>query len=103
LKSTVCIRRQASRLSTTALHQHAWERVAALPLVPLSVFGVWLESPRVQACDRSGCAHGLMVVSVSIDSGYRWHAAVHISSTAWAADDVAAWFDPGSNWLQFIS
>ena len=31
---------------------------------------------------------------VGVDSGYRWHAAVHISSTAWAADDVAAWFDP---------
>ena len=61
-------------------HEHACTFVAGLPLVPMSVVSVWLESPRAQACIRAGYAHDLMHVTVSNVCGFRWQASGHISS-----------------------
>ena len=95
-------------LSLTALYhrslrEHAWERAATQPMVPLSVVGVWLESPHAQAAARACFAHDLMLVTVSIDGLCTWQAAAHNSSVAWSADYLAAWFGPRSDWLQFVS
>ena len=54
--------------------EHACAFAAGLPLVPMSVVGVWLESPLAQARARACSAHDLMLVTVSIDYVSRWQA-----------------------------
>ena len=100
LKSTARLRRTPLLTTRSEACEHDWVRAATLPVVPLSVFGVCLESPHVQAHDRGCCAHDLMLATVSIDGGCRWQAAAHNSSVAWSADYLAAWFGPRSKWLQ---
>ena len=77
--------------------------MATLPMVPLSVIGVWLESPRAQACIRAGYAHDLMHVTVSNVCGFRWQASGHISSEGSGWDCLLAWLGARFNWLQLVS
>ena len=100
------LRAFGARLSSAPAAQsreHACAFVARLPLVPLSVAGVWLESPRAQVGGRSSCAHDLMLVTVSNDYVCRWQAAEHISSEGAGRDYLTAWFGSLSNWWQLVS
>ena len=52
LKSTARLRgARHSSPPAAQPREHAWERAATQPMVPLSVVGGWLESPHVQAHD----------------------------------------------------
>ena len=74
-----------------------------LPLVPLSVVGVWLEPRHAQEYDRACSAHDLMFATVSNDCVSGWQADGHFSPKARAADYWAAWFGSLSNWQQLVS
>ena len=83
--------------------EHACVFVAGLPLVPMSVVGVWLEPRHAQAYARACSAHDLMHVTVSNDYVSGWQAAGKISPKARAADYWAVCFGSGSNWQQLVS
>ena len=104
LKSTA--RAFGARLSSAPAVQsreHACAFVAGLPLVPLSVVGVWLEPRHAQAYARACSADDLMLVTVSNDCVSGWQADWHISPKARAADYWAACFGSGFNWQQLVS
>ena len=94
-----------ARLEAAAVQprEHACAFAAGLPSVPMSVVGVWIESPHAQAYARARSAHGLMTVTVSNDCGCRWQADGHISSEGSGGDGWAVCFGSRSTWLQLVS